>query len=51
MAAAFDKIDNFAPDILILDMQLPDGNGFYICERLRKQVLKSLLLCSPARMA
>ena len=37
MAAAFDKIDNFAPDILILDVQLPDGNGFHICERLRKQ--------------
>ena len=30
MAAAFDKIDNFAPDILILDMQLPDGNGLYL---------------------
>ncbi len=37
MAAAFDKIDDFAPDILILDVQLPDGNGFHICERLRKQ--------------
>ncbi|MGB1625373.1 MAG: response regulator transcription factor [Candidatus Puniceispirillaceae bacterium] len=37
MAAAFDKIDDFGPDILILDVQLPDGNGFHICERLRKQ--------------
>ncbi|MGB1909824.1 MAG: response regulator transcription factor, partial [Candidatus Puniceispirillaceae bacterium] len=37
MAAAFDKIEDFAPDILILDVQLPDGNGFHICERLRKQ--------------
>ena len=37
MAAAFDEIDDFAPDILILDVQLPDGNGFHICERLRKQ--------------
>jgi len=32
MAAAFDKIYDFDPDILILDVQLPDGNGFHICE-------------------
>ena len=37
MAAAFAKIDAFAPDILILDVQLPDGNGFNICSRLREQ--------------
>ena len=37
MAAVFAKIDAFAPDILILDVQLPDGNGFHICSRLREQ--------------
>ena len=37
MAAAFEKIDSFNPDILILDVQLPDGNGFHICARLREQ--------------
>lgn len=37
MAAAFEKIDNFSPDILILDVQLPDGDGFHICARLREQ--------------
>ena len=37
MASAFDKIDSFNPDILILDVHLPDGNGFHICARLRKQ--------------
>jgi DNA-binding response OmpR family regulator len=37
MASAFAKIDSFAPDILILDVQLPDGNGFHICARLREQ--------------
>jgi DNA-binding response OmpR family regulator len=36
MASAFAKIDGFGPDILILDVQLPDGNGFDICARLRK---------------
>ena len=37
MAAAFAKIDTFAPDILILDVQLPDGNGFHMCLSLREQ--------------
>ncbi|MCH1515343.1 MAG: response regulator transcription factor [Alphaproteobacteria bacterium] len=37
MEAAFAKIDAFAPDILILDVQLLDGNGFHICSRLRAQ--------------
>ena len=37
MASAFEKIDGFGPDILILDVQLPDGNGFHICARLREQ--------------
>jgi len=34
---AFHNIDDFQPDILILDVQLPDGNGFDICERLRRR--------------
>ena len=29
------KIDEFQPDIVLLDVQLPDGNGFDICRRLR----------------
>ena len=37
MASAFEKIDSFNPNILILDIQLPDGNGFEICTRLREQ--------------
>ena len=37
MASAFEKIDGFGPDIIILDVQLPDGNGFHICARLREQ--------------
>ena len=37
MASAFEKIDSFNPNILILDIQLPDGNGFEICARLREQ--------------
>ncbi|MGB1895279.1 MAG: response regulator transcription factor [Candidatus Puniceispirillaceae bacterium] len=37
VASTFEKIDRFAPDILILDVQLPDGNGFHTCARLREQ--------------
>jgi DNA-binding response OmpR family regulator len=37
VASAFEKIDRFGPDILILDVQLPDGNGFHTCARLREQ--------------
>ena len=33
----FETIDDFAPDILLLDVQLPDGHGFDICARLRSR--------------
>ena len=32
---AFDKVDRFKPDLILLDIQLPDGNGFDICTKLR----------------
>lgn len=34
---AFDTIDEFTPDIVLLDVQLPDGNGFDICRKLRNR--------------
>ena len=34
---ALDTIDDFAPDMLLLDVQLPDGNGFDICRKLRNR--------------
>ena len=37
MTSAFEKIDSFNPNILILDIHLPDGNGLQICARLREQ--------------
>jgi DNA-binding response OmpR family regulator len=35
-AHAFIRIDASMPDLVLLDAQLPDGNGFKICERLRQ---------------
>ena len=32
---AFYQIDTFKPDLILLDMKLPDGNGLDICKRLR----------------
>ena len=32
---AFEKVDQFKPDLILLDIQLPDGNGFDICTKLR----------------
>ena len=32
---AYDKVDRFKPDLILLDIQLPDGNGFDICAELR----------------
>ena len=32
---AFDQVDQFKPDLILLDIQLPDGNGFDICKKLR----------------
>ena len=31
----FDQIYTFKPDLILLDVELPDGNGFDICQRLR----------------
>ena len=34
---AFAVIDDFAPDLVLLDVQLPDGNGVDICRKLRNR--------------
>lgn len=32
----FEKIASFRPDLILLDIQLPDGNGYDICVQLRQ---------------
>ena len=31
----FEKMHTFKPDLILLDSELPDGNGFDVCKRLR----------------
>ena len=35
LVEAFRQIDAFSPDLVILDIRLPDGNGVEICRKLR----------------
>lgn len=35
-ADVFTQIDTSMPDLILLDVELPDGNGFEICARLRQ---------------
>ena len=44
VAQAFEVIGPFAPDMVLLDVQLPDGSGFDICRRLRGQGFEKPIL-------
>lgn len=50
-AEVFQKIEDFQPDILILDVQLPDGSGFDICKKLRDQGFEKPILMLTAKDA
>lgn len=41
---AFDKVEQFKPDLVLLDIQLPDGNGFDICRKLRDRGFEKLII-------
>jgi len=34
---AMERIGEFAPDVAILDVQMPDTNGYELCEQLRER--------------
>ena len=44
IATAIDKIERFAPDALILNSELPDGNGLNACTRLREKGFKKPII-------
>lgn len=33
---AYEKLTNYKPDVILLDINLPDGLGFELCEELRR---------------
>ena len=47
---AFDKIDTFKPDLILLDMELPDGNGLDICQRLRAHGFQKPIIMLAGQM-
>ena len=47
---AFDQIDTFYPDLILLDLELPDGNGLDICERLRAHGFQKPIILLTGQM-
>ena len=45
-AEAFRQLEEWQPDLLILDIMLPDGNGLDICRRFREKSLRPILFLS-----
>ena len=44
MTGVFDIVDEFHPDMILLDVQLPDGNGYDICQKLRERGFEKPIL-------
>ena len=42
--SALDTADSFVPDVVILDIGLPDMSGYEVARELRKRALKSILI-------
>ena len=47
---AFDQIDTFKPDLILLDTELPDGNGLDICQRLRSHGFQKPIIMLTGQM-
>ena len=47
---AFVQIDTFKPDLILLDMELPDGNGLDICQRLRAHGFQKPIIMLTGQM-
>ena len=47
---AFDQIDTFKPDLILLDIELPDGNGLDICQRLRAHGFQKPIILLAGQM-
>ena len=47
---AFEQINTFKPDLILLDMELPDGNGLDICQRLRAHGFQKPIILLTSQM-
>jgi len=47
---AFEQIETFKPDLILLDMELPDGNGLDICQRLRADGFQKPIIMLTGQM-
>ena len=45
------QIDLFEPDLVLLDIELPDGNGFDICERLRTREFEKPIIMLTGQLS
>ncbi len=48
-ASGMDMLKNHSPELLILDIRLPDGSGFDLCRRIRSQGYRLPVLMLTAR--
>ena len=46
----FEQIETFKPDLVLLDMELPDGNGLDICQRLRAHGFQKPIIMLTGQM-
>ena len=48
---ALAAVDEFVPDVIVLDVMLPDADGFELCQRLRKRAVAAPVIFLTARGA
>jgi two-component system, OmpR family, response regulator len=46
---ALAAVEEFLPDVIVLDVMLPDADGFALCERLRKRAVTAPIIFLTAR--
>jgi two-component system, OmpR family, response regulator RegX3 len=42
-------VDKLRPDVIVLDLMLPDGNGLTLCSKLKDRAKSPVIICSATR--